>query len=669
MNVLRALAVAGVVGWSAVVWGDVKLASLFQDHMVLQREQEGVPVWGTAEAGEEVTVTIAEQSKRVVADARGNWMVKLDEMHAGGPWGMEVKGKNVIKLADVMVGEVWVCSGQSNMDMQVVQSKDGVGEVARANWPYIRLFKVPFRPAATEQLEVPGKWVACSPETVGDFSAAAYFFGREIHQKLDGVAVGLIESCVGGTPAESWTPEGELAKHVETKPILAQWEKDRAAYPALKASFDQQMKEWKEKYETEPKRPAETKGWEKEGLDDSGWGKVMEPGAWQEKAGWKHNGVVWLRKEIMVPAEWAGKDLVLNLGRIDDKDITYFDGQEVGRTWKENPLAVFVRRKYTVPGKLVKAGKNIVAVRVWDQGGVGGLMSEPGEMRAMSEVLPGEPVSLEGEWKWKVEKQEDVPAQPQEPRGPGNAWTPAALWNGMIRPLIPYGIRGVIWYQGESNADRAEQYQTLFPAMISAWRKEWGEGEFPFIFVQIANFGLWKPPATQPSDSTWAELREAQLMTLKKSVNTAMAVTIDIGETNDIHPKNKQEVGRRLALAALANVYGKQEIAYSGPLLESWKIEKDRVRLKFRPGAERLEQHGDGMKGFAVAGEDHKFYWAQAWIAGQDEVMVKADQVKKPVAVRYGWGDDPKVGLFNSAGLPASPFRTDSWEGVTTGKR
>lgn len=648
---------------------DVKLASLFQDHMVLQRGQ-AVPVWGKADPGEEITVTIAEQSKRAVADDKGAWKVTLDDMKAGGPWVFEVKGKNAIKLQDVMVGEVWVCSGQSNMEFQTVQAQDGTGEVARADFPQIRLFHVPRRGAAEEQTETGGQWVACSPKTVGDFSAVGYFFGRELQQRLGGVAVGLIESSVGGTPAESWTPTAELQKHDETKPILARWEVDRAAYPERKATYDQQIKAWRATYESEPKRPAETTGWENEQFDVSAWGTIKAPGAWQDKAGWKHNGVVWLRKEIDVPPEWAGRDLVLELGRIDDKDITYFNGQEVGRTWADNPLAVFVHRKYTIPGKLVKSGKNTIAVRVWDLGVIGGLMGEPGEMRLRSESLPGEPVSLEGDWKWKVETQVDVPPQPQEPRGPGNPWTPSALWNGMVRPLVPYAIKGVIWYQGESNADRAEQYQTLFPAMIEAWRKEWGQEEpFPFLFVQLANFSNWHADPKDPAESTWAELREAQTKTLQASPNTGMAVTIDIGDATDIHPKDKQTVGRRLALAALAQSYGKQELAYTGPRLASVDIEGDKVRLRFRPGAERLTQQGGVLKGFAVAGEDHEFHWARAYIEGVDQVVLYCDDVKRPVAVRYGWADNPTCGLYNSAGLPASPFRTDSWPGVTSGKR
>jgi sialate O-acetylesterase len=304
-------------------------------------------------------------------------------------------------------------------------------------------------------------------------------------------------------------------------------------------------------------------------------------------------------------------------------------------------------------------------------------MAEAGEMRVRSATRPGEPISLEGEWRWKAELERDVvEARPQEPRGPENPWTPGALWNGMVSPLVPYGIRGVIWYQGESNADRAEQYQVLFPAMIKAWRERWGVGgeggqeAMPFLFVQLANFSGWKADPKEPADSTWAELREAQLKTLETVSQTGMAVTVDIGDPGDIHPANKQDVGKRLALAALARAYGRQEIAYTGPMLRSVDLEGQKVRLRFRPGAERLEARGgSGLRGFAVAGEDKQFHWARAHVEGVDQVVVTSDAVKRPVAVRYGWADNPAVGLYNSAGLPASPFRTDSWPTLGAGKR
>jgi sialate O-acetylesterase len=297
-------------------------------------------------------------------------------------------------------------------------------------------------------------------------------------------------------------------------------------------------------------------------------------------------------------------------------------------------------------------------------------MAEPQEMRARSESLPGQPIPLDGPWKWKVELQHDVPPPPTEPRGPGNMWTPAALYNAMIRPLVPYAIKGVIWYQGESNADRAEQYETLFPAMISSWRERWGQGNFPFLFVQLANFSNWHADPTDPADSTWAELREAQRKTLTASPNTGMAVTIDVGDPKDIHPKDKQTVGKRLALAALAQFYGHGELAYTGPMLASVNLEGPNVRLRFRPGAERLVvQPGHDLQGFAVAGEDHKFYFADATIESSDQIVVHSPKVPRPVAVRYGWADNPTCTLFNSAGLPASPFRTDSWPEITAGKR
>lgn len=668
MNWMRGIGAAVLAAAASAAWAEVKLAPLFQDHMVLQRERE-VPVWGTADPGEEVTVIVAEQGKRAVADEKGKWQVRLDPLRAGGPWGVEVKGKaSAVKLQDVLVGDVWVCSGQSNMDMRVVDCRDGAGEASRAHYPQIRLLKVPIRPAAEEQSETAGQWAVCSPTTVGDFSGAAYFFGREIHQKLN-VPIGLIQSAVGGTPAESWTPVEELAKHPETKPILEQWQKELAVYPQAKAAYDKQLAEWTEKYQKEPENAAETKGWAKPEFAASDWPTMKVPQHWQ-RVGLKHNGTVWFRKEVDVPAEWAGHDLVVELGRIDDCDQTYFNGQRIGQTWRDNPWAVFVHRKYTVPGKLVKAGRNVVAVRVFDTGGDGGFAAEAGQMKVSSATEPGEPIPLEGEWRYQVEQAMRIPPMPAEPRGPANAWTPGTLWNGMVRPLVPYAIRGAIWYQGESNAGKAEQYQTLFPAMIAAWRERWGQGDFPFYFVQLANFGIWKADPAEPADSVWAELREAQSRTWERVPNTGMAVAIDIGDAVDIHPKNKQDVGRRLALAALANTYGRQELAFTGPILQRVDTEGRKVRLRFRPGAERLDlKGGSDVKGFAVAGEDKVFHRAEAYVEGHDTVVVYSDKVERPVAVRYGWADNPTVNLYNSAGLPASPFRTDSWPGVTTGKR
>jgi len=471
----------------------VKLPAVIGDHMVLQRDMK-VPIWGTADPGEKVTVTLGDRQAVATADADGRWMVRLDPLKAGGPFEMTVAGSNRITLKDILVGEVWVCSGQSNMAMQVKTAANAHQEIAAANYPDIRLFTVARLVAAAPQSDTKGTWVACSPQTVGDFSAAAYYFGRHLHKELN-VPIGLIHTSWGGTPAEAWTSRATLEADPDLKAIVDRWDQELAnARKAGSAAGNQQ---------SAPK----------------------------------------------------------------------------GR----------------------KAGGDLA----------------------------------------------------------GSTDRPSSLYNGMIQPLIPYAIRGAIWYQGEANAGRAYQYRKLFPAMIQDWRKAWGQGDFPFLFVQLANYQPRKP---EPADSAWAELREAQTMTLSLP-KTGMAVIIDIGEGDNIHPKNKQDVGKRLALAALAIAYGR-DIPYSGPMYDSMKIEGDKVRLTFRHVNGGLVAKGGVLKGFAIAGDDRKFVWADAKIDG-DTVVVHSDKVAKPKAVRYAWADNPECNLYNKAGLPASPFRTDDWPGVT----
>jgi sialate O-acetylesterase len=480
--------------------------------MVLQRGRQ-VPIWGTAAPGERVTVLLGTQRLSAVADDEGKWSVTLPAMKAGGPYTLVIAGRNTIALRDVLVGDVWVCSGQSNMQWSVQGSANATEEVAAANYPQIRLFSVPQVAADAPQSDCQGAWVECSPATIPGFSAVGYFFGRELHKALN-VPVGLINTSWGGTPAEAWTSRPSLETCELCTPILERWDAALADLPNIKAKYDADMAKWREdaataKAEGKPEPP--------------------RPGA-----------------------HWA-----LN-----------------------------------------------------------------------------------------------------------KAWQPAALYNGMIAPLIPFGIRGAIWYQGESNAGRAYQYRELFPAMIRDWRRNWGAGQFPFLFVQLANFMARKP---DPGESAWAELREAQLMTLSLP-KTGMAVIIDIGDANDIHPKNKQDVGLRLALAAERIAY-KQNVAYSGPMYRSMTIEGSTIRLRFKDTDGGLvAKDGPGLKGFAIAGEDKRFVWADAQIEG-NTVVVWSDQVPKPVAVRYAWADNPECNLYNGAGLPASPFRTDDWPGTTVEAR
>lgn len=526
-----AAALALVVASAALA--DVKLPAIISNNMVIQRGVKA-RIWGTAEPGEEVTVAIAAQKLTAKANDKGDWAVLLDPLKEGGPLEMTVAGKNTIKVQNILVGDVWVCSGQSNMAMTVSGSANAKEEAAAANFPLIRHFGVRHTPVATPQKDTPGAaWLVCSPQTVGGFTAVGYFFGRHLHQELK-VPIGLLHTSVGGTPAQAWTSREALDAVDELKHYVAAL--DAAINPSAeaKAKYQEALKRW----EAEAAKAKEAK--------------------------------------------------------------------------KQPP------RKPAMPG-------------------VG-------------------------------------------------SHTPSALYNGMVAPVTPYTIRGAIWYQGESNAGRALEYRTLFPTMIKDWRKQWGQGDFTFLWVQLASF---MAVDKTPSDGGWAWLREAQDLTLSLP-KTGQACIIDIGEAKDIHPRNKQDVGKRLALAALAIEYGK-DIVHSGPRFDKMTVEGAKARISFKkdtlggslvakPFAD-MQPYGPTLQkrfeveltpelrpksevyGFAIAGDDKKFVWAEAKIDG-DTVVVSSPDVPKPVAVRYAWGNTPVCNLYNKADLPACPFRTDTWEPV-----
>ncbi|MGC8669464.1 MAG: sialate O-acetylesterase [Chthonomonadales bacterium] len=490
-HTLRVLGAACILSFTASACAQPVqpfLSPLFTDNMVLQRGMRD-PVWGWTTPGATVTVEVAGKRATAVADASGKWMARIGPFSAGGPFTLNVKGPEQRTLHNVMVGDVWLCSGQSNMQMGIANVNNAAEEIAHADYPSIRLFTVPMEVAYAPRSTVSGAWQVCTPQTIsqdgwGGFSAVAYFFGRALHQTLK-VPIGLIHSSWGGTIAEAWTSAEALQKLPDFAQRLEQVERIRAA------------------------------------------------------------------GEASLPANQ-----------------------------RRNP--------------------NVCTV----------------------------------------------------------------LYNAMIAPLIPFGMKGVIWYQGESNAGRAYQYRTLLPALIQDWRTRWNEGPFPFLIVQLANFLPVKP---QPGEDEWAELREAQLLTAEHVPNCGLAVTIDIGDAADIHPKNKQEVGRRLALAALAIAY-KRHLEYSGPIYKSYKREDSAIRLFFTHVDGGLVAHGDTLQGFAIAGSDRKFVWADARIEG-DTVVVSSQAVPDPVAVRYGWAINPVVNLYNREGLPASPFRTDDWPGLTYNRK
>jgi sialate O-acetylesterase len=642
------------------VRAEVLLPSILGDNMVLQKGMK-VRIWGNANPGERVTVSFDKKCSSTNADSQGRWETWIGPLKAGGPFEMTVKGSNVLTIRNVLVGEVWICSGQSNMEWPLVNTLRGADDVAQANYPAMRLFTVAHRTAASPLTDVEGHWVIASPEEAANFSAVGYFFGRELHQNLK-VPIGLIASTWGGTPAEAWTSREALLSALELKPIIDRYESSLNAPPQVQESYRQALTEWeKQNLYVDTGNQGEALGYADPATVTADWSKMDLPRQF-ETAGLIIDGAVWFRKEVNVPVSWAGKDLVLNLTAIDDFDITYFNGTKIGSTGRETPNSYMVPRKYSVPGSLVRAGRNVIAVRVFDHAGEGGFGAGGPMALGPASVGESEDISLRGSWDYKVElalepKRPDWGTRP-EALGVSNQNNPSVLYNAMIAPLVPFAIRGVIWYQGESNAARAYQYRTLLPIMIRDWRNAWALN-FPFYLVQLPN---WRESKSEPDESDWAELREAQTMALREP-HIGMAVTIDLGDEKELHPRNKLDVGRRLALWALSDTY-RQKLMPSGPLFARFSIEGDKVRLHFKYGSGLKTTDGSPLKGFAIAGADRRFVWADARI-DHDSVIVSSPAVLKPVAVRYGWADNPMTNLANKSGLPASPFRTDDWPGVT----
>jgi len=632
--------------FSLLCLGNVRLPRIFNDQMVLQRDKP-ISVWGWADANEKVSVQFKEQSKQTKADKNGKWAVLLNAEPAGGPFTLTVKGKNTIVISNILVGEVWVCSGQSNMEFTVRSVNHADEEIKRANYPQIRHFLVQKSVSSKPEDDVMGgEWKICSPEDVGGFTAVGFFFARELYNSLK-IPIGLIHTSWGGTHVETWTSREAFEGSDEFKTMIA-------AMPSV--NLDELAKQRHDEEKAKLKRmniilPAtDVESWKKENFNDDKWNSMELPGLWEQKGLDGLDGVVWFRKSFDIDAQDAAGEGWLELAMIDDSDETFVNGISVGTTNQYNE-----KRKYKIPAGVLKTGRNVVSVRVDDTGGGGGIYGDAKEMKITTGR--GSAIRLDGKWSYNVENISSNSTSV----GPNSF--PTLLYNAMINPILNVGIRGVIWYQGESNAGRAYQYRKAFPLLIEDWRRHWKQGDFPFYFVQLASFNA--DNGTTAHGSAWAELREAQSMTLSLP-NTGMAVTIDVGESNDIHPRNKQDVGRRLAAIALNNLYGKVMV-FSGPTYHSMKIEENRIRLTFTHiGSGILVQDKYGyLKGFEVAGADQKFNFAKAWVEG-NEIVVSCETVEHPVAVRYAWADDPNdANLFNREGFPASPFRTDSWEGIT----
>ncbi len=631
------------------------LHPLFADHAVLQREK-AVPVWGWSQPGTKVTVTFAGNTATTTVAPDGKWMVKLKKLPASSEGRtLSVTNATTHESApanDVLVGDVWLCSGQSNMEMGIAMC-NATNDITSANFPQLRLLTVSHRIATAPVDTLNCQWLPCNPDSImqgtwGGFSAAAFYFGRELQQELK-IPIGLIHSSWGGTIAEAWTSAEGLAPVGDFDEAVKRVRDSEN--PKLKENYPQVYQKW-----CEQKDPGTKQGWDKIGSVDAAWKSVEMP-KWFEETGLPgFDGMVWFRREFEVPADWTGKDLKLDLGAIDDYDTTWINGVQVGQMNRYDQF-----RSYTVPASVVKPGKNVITVRVLDTGGNGGFSGMPAQLRiAPAGDSTSKPVSLAGTWQMRDSATMAQLGSPPSPPDSGNPNVTTVLYNGMIAPLLPYAIKGAIWYQGESNADRAWQYRRLLPAMITDWRKRFGVGEFPFYIVQLAAF---QDTASQPRENNWAELREAQALTARTLRNCGLAVAIDVGDAKDIHPKDKKSVGQRLALCALAETYGKKS-EYSGPWYRSMKVKGDKVTLKFDHVDGGLVAKGGKLTGFAIAGEDKKFLWADAVIEGNN-VVVSSPQVPKPVAVRYAWDINPVCNLYNQAGLPAVPFRTDDWKAIT----
>ncbi len=620
------------------LYAQLKVSKLFSDNAVLQRDME-IPIWGMARPEAQISIQFDQYQQNIVADAAGMWESKLPEMKAGGPFTLKISsGEKVLKFSNILIGDVWLCSGQSNMEWVVSASNNADEEIAKALDDGIRHFKIPatYHHFPQDTL-IGGSWKVCNRKTVGNFTAVGYYFAREIRKYHD-VPIGLLNSSWGGSRIEPWIRSEKLG-----------YKNARESADFLQAYIDsveqKTIAELKKIIEILPEEDQGMKEefalWASENYNHQAWKTMELPGTWESKGYKNLDGIVWFRKEIYLTKEEANSDILLSLGAIDDADITYLNGTQIGATNAYN-----LDRNYKVVADILKEGANILAVRVTDNGWGGGFT---GTCNNFYYKTSKKQSSLCGEWYFNIGKVSlNNVIMPNQ--------FPTLLYNQMINPIVGYPIKGALWYQGESNASKkdAKPYQQLFSTMIQDWRQLWGYGDFPFLWVQLAGWKAGK-------NDDWPTLRASQNQTLNIP-NTAQAVTIDIGDRDDIHPRNKQDVGLRLALAARNLAYG-EDLIYAGPIYRNMEIEQNRIRLHFELNGSTLKLDHPDMAAFEIAGADKKFYPAKVKIDPNGQTMVVwNEQIKNPVAVRYAWADYPEGSkLYNQEDIPASPFRTDNW--------
>jgi sialate O-acetylesterase len=637
------------------------VSPIFGDNMVLQRDKSDA-IWGWSDPGDTVRVEIGDKSATATAGPDRGWQVKIRPPAAGGPYTVKITGHQTVELHNVLVGDVWLCGGQSNMGLPLRFTKNADDEIKAANYPDIRFFTVQGRPAYHHADVIEGNWRIVSPETASWMSAVGYYFARKLQQEIH-VPIGLVVDAVGGSPAEAWASEASLRPLHDFDIPLAELDRFRTENAPEYGNY---VMHWYDQYDTGQKS-----NWAASDLDDSTWKQVPVPGGFTELGVPDAPALVWFRKEINLPDLLPGPapdsspapgpfpqgGPTLHLGSIERMDTAYVNGIEVGASaWVENPRVYFIRLG------ILKPGRNVIAIRVLKTKPDGGFLSKAEDLHLS--LADGTTIPLAGEWKAKL----SVDARPPRPLPIAyENWPvmPTVLYEGMLAPIAPLSITGAIWYQGEQNSPRGYQYRKILPAMIADWRSLFGQGDFPFYIVSLPAFTKRSPIPVDGDD--WTETRESQAITAATVPNSCLAVTIDTGDPDNIHAKDKQPVGDRLALCALAKHYGKH-VVYSGPTLESVERLPGSMRLHFAHTDGGLVVEGNKLAEFSIAGDDRKWYWADARIEGHT-VVVSSPSVPNPTQVRYAWQSNPAATLFNGAGLPAVPFRTDNWPGKTEGAR
>jgi sialate O-acetylesterase len=624
----------------------VRLPQLVSDGMILQRDAK-LNIWGWARPGEKVSIAFKGKTYKTITDNKGNWLVKLPPTATGGPYTMDISASNHITLHDILVGDVWFCSGQSNMVFEMARETEMFpDDIAQAANTPIRNFFVPTLSDVTKLHTdlPPGKWTSANAETILHFGAVSYFMAKQLFEKYH-VPIGIINSSVGGTPIQAWISEDGF-KNIPQYYSRVQEFKDTATlnkilYPAVVQRSPPPFRPVPDKGLSEAKK------WYDPTYVPDGWHPYWLPGYWADQGVHGLNGTVWFRKEIDLPAAMAGQPAKLFMGRVVDADYAYINGVLCGNTTYQYPP-----RRYPVAAGVLKAGKNIIVIKVISTAGKGGFV--PGKRYELR--VGDKSIDLRGDWQYKVGNVFDENNTPRVRPSFSAQNEPTGLYNTMVAPAINYTVKGFVWYQGEANSNKPQEYAQLLPALITNWRAKWNQGSLPFIYAQLPNY---MEVNYSPSESGWAELREGQLKSLSVP-NTAMAVTIDAGEWNDIHPTNKKTVGERLALGAERLAYGETNLIASGPVFESAKVDGSRIVITFSHTGSGLTAKGGGeLAYFAVAGSDKKFIWANAVIEG-NTVVLSNPEVPHPMYVRYAWADNPDgANLYNKEGLPASPFRTD----------